>query len=254
MNYLHCLVKCSSIFKHSTDSFCILYLLYLYFSYLFTHCCFSVISSNVNKVKEANNVGPHNGSILKMLVCVCLTILLVIPACFCGEMMLLVAFTCFAICLLFPYGTMCRPLRFYPYCSEHCWFTVHCLCPTFVWGLLLFSHSVLSNSLSPHAHQASLFFTISRSLLRLMSIESMMPSNHPILSHTLLLLPSVFPSIRLLFGARIRYIAGYLDCNCQNAKHWAFTLGYSTLMLKSCKDHWGFKNFSRYSSPFKAVA
>ena len=45
------------------------------------------------------------------------------------------------------------------------------------------------------AHQASLSFTISRSLLKLMSIESMMPSNHLILCHPLLLLPSVFPSI-----------------------------------------------------------
>ena len=99
------------------------------------------------------------------------------------------------------------------------------------------------------AHQASLFFTISQSLLRLMSIESMMPSNHPILSHPLLLLPSIFPSIRLLFGVRIRYIAGYMDYNFQNAKHWVFTL-----RLESCKDHWGFKNFSRCSFPFKAVA
>ena len=47
------------------------------------------------------------------------------------------------------------------------------------------------------AHQASLSFTISRSLLRLMSIESVMPSNHLILCCPLLLLPSVFPSMRV---------------------------------------------------------
>ena len=47
------------------------------------------------------------------------------------------------------------------------------------------------------ACQASLSFTISRSLLKLMSIESVMPSNHLILCHTLLLLPSIFPSIRV---------------------------------------------------------
>ena len=47
------------------------------------------------------------------------------------------------------------------------------------------------------ARQASLFFTISWSLLRLMSIESMMPPNHLILYHPLLLLPSIFPSIRV---------------------------------------------------------
>ena len=44
--------------------------------------------------------------------------------------------------------------------------------------------------------QASLSFIISWSLLKLMSIESDMPSNHLILCHPLLLLPSVFPSIR----------------------------------------------------------
>ena len=47
------------------------------------------------------------------------------------------------------------------------------------------------------ACQVSLSFTISRSLLILMSIESMMPSNHRILCHPLLLLPSVFPSSRV---------------------------------------------------------
>ena len=47
------------------------------------------------------------------------------------------------------------------------------------------------------AFQASLSFTISRSSLKLTSIELVMPSNHVILDHHLLLLPSVFPSIRV---------------------------------------------------------
>ena len=47
------------------------------------------------------------------------------------------------------------------------------------------------------AQQASLFFTISRNVLELMCIESVMPSNHLILCHPLLLLPSIFPSIRV---------------------------------------------------------
>ena len=47
------------------------------------------------------------------------------------------------------------------------------------------------------ACQTSLPFSISQSLLKLMSIESVMPSNHLILCHPLLLLPSVFPSIRI---------------------------------------------------------
>ena len=46
-------------------------------------------------------------------------------------------------------------------------------------------------------HQAFLSITNSRSLLKLMSIESVMPSNHLILCHPLLLLPSIFPSIRV---------------------------------------------------------
>ena len=66
--------------------------------------------------------------------------------------------------------------------------------------LLLLSLSVKSNSATPWtaARQASLSFTISPSLLKLMSIESVMPSYHLILCHPLLLLPSVFLSIRAL--------------------------------------------------------
>ena len=49
----------------------------------------------------------------------------------------------------------------------------------------------------PAARQASLSFTISQSLLKLLSIESVMPSNHLILCRPLLLLTSIFPSIRV---------------------------------------------------------
>ena len=49
--------------------------------------------------------------------------------------------------------------------------------------------------------QASLFFTISQSLLNVMSIESVMPSNHLILCHPLLLLLSIFPRIRVFSSA-----------------------------------------------------
>ena len=47
------------------------------------------------------------------------------------------------------------------------------------------------------ARQASLSITNSQSMLKLMSIASVMPSNHLILCHPLLLLPSIFPSIRV---------------------------------------------------------
>ena len=63
---------------------------------------------------------------------------------------------------------------------------------------LLFSLSVGSDSATQWTatRQASLFITTSQSLLKLMSIESEMPSNHLILCCPLLLLPSIFPSIR----------------------------------------------------------
>ena len=75
---------------------------------------------------------------------------------------------------------------------------------------LLTSPETTSNSLFSHVqlfvtpwtatHQASLFFTISQSLLKLMSIELVLPSNHLTLYHPLLLLLSVFPSIRVFLN------------------------------------------------------
>ena len=70
--------------------------------------------------------------------------------------------------------------------------------------VFLFSCLVVSDSLWPHefvARQASLSFTISWNLLKVMLIESVMPSNHLILCHPLLLLPSIFPSIRVFSDA-----------------------------------------------------
>ena len=62
----------------------------------------------------------------------------------------------------------------------------------------LFSHSIISDSLQPHgAYQASLSFIFSQSLLKFMSVESVMPSTYFVLCHPLLLLSSVFPSIRV---------------------------------------------------------
>ena len=62
-----------------------------------------------------------------------------------------------------------------------------------------FSRSVVSDFATPWttARQASLSITNSQSLLKLMSIESVMPSNHLILCRPLLLLSSIFPSIRV---------------------------------------------------------
>ena len=70
------------------------------------------------------------------------------------------------------------------------------------------------------ALQASLSFTISWSLLKLMSIESMMPSNHLILCHPLLLLPSVFPSSRVFSNESAICISW--------PKYWSFSIGISS--------------------------
>ena len=74
-------------------------------------------------------------------------------------------------------------------------------CVYHLWNVkwvLLFSCLVVSDSLQPRgtaACQASLSFTVSWGLLRLMSIKLVMPSNHLVLCRLLLLLPSIFPSI-----------------------------------------------------------
>ena len=66
----------------------------------------------------------------------------------------------------------------------------------------------MSNSATPWtaACQASLFITNSWSLLKLMSIELVMPSNHLILCHPLLLLPSILPSIRVFSNESVLHI------------------------------------------------
>ena len=56
------------------------------------------------------------------------------------------------------------------------------------------------------AHQASLSFTVSQSLLKLMSTESVMPSNLLVLCHPFILLPSIFPSIRVFFSESVLHI------------------------------------------------
>ena len=84
------------------------------------------------------------------------------------------------------------------------------------------------------ARQASLSFTIFQRLLKLMSIESVMPSNHLILCHPLLLLPSIFPGIRVFSSEsalRIRW-----------PKNWSFSVRISAFSeysrLISCRSDW----------------
>ena len=89
------------------------------------------------------------------------------------------------------------------------------------WRLLLFHHCCVWLFVTPWAAacQASLSFTISWSLLKLMSIEPLMPSKHLILCHPLLLLPSIFPSIRVF--------PNELALHIRWPKYWSFSFSIS---------------------------
>ena len=90
-----------------------------------------------------------------------------------------------------------------------------------VFSSVQFSHAVVFNSVTPWtaARQASLSITNSQSLLKLMFIESVMPSNHLILCHPLLLLPSIFPSIRVLSNESV--------LRTRWPKYWSFSFNIS---------------------------
>ena len=81
------------------------------------------------------------------------------------------------------------------------------------------SHVLLFATPWTAALQASLSITNSRSSLRLMSIESVMPSNHLILYHPLLLLLSIFPSIRVFSSKSVLHITW--------PKYWSFSFSIS---------------------------
>ena len=90
---------------------------------------------------------------------------------------------------------------------------------TFVVAVQLLCHDWLFVTPQTSAKQASLSFTISPSLLKLMSIELVMSSNHPILYGTLLLLPSIFPSIKVFFNE--------LTLSIRWPKYWSFSISIS---------------------------
>ena len=101
----------------------------------------------------------------------------------------------------------------------------------------LFSHVWLFMTPWTAASQASLSLTLSQSLPKFMSIESVMPSNHLILCHPLLLLPSIFPSISSfpvsqLFasGGQIIGSSALASVLPMNIQGW-FPLGLTTLIL-----------------------
>ena len=84
-----------------------------------------------------------------------------------------------------------------------------------------FSHSVMSDTVNPWptACQASLSITNSQTLLKLISIESVMPTNHLILCHSLLLPSSIFPSIRVFSNESVLHIRW--------PKYWSFSFSIS---------------------------
>ena len=103
------------------------------------------------------------------------------------------------------------------------WETLCCCC-------LSLSHVWLFITPWTIARQASLSIIIYWSLLKLMSIESMMPSNHLILCHALLLLRSIFPSIRVFSNESALHIKW--------PKYWSFSFSTSP-----SNEYWGLISF-----------
>ena len=124
-------------------------------------------------------------------------LILRIHICYGNNHSLHVCLLVFILCFSSVYGINCC-------CCCYCWVTKSC--------------PIICNPRTA-ARQASLSFIISRSLLKLMSIESVMPSNHLILCRPLLLLSSVSPSIRVFSNEsalRIRW-----------PKYWSFNFSIS---------------------------
>ena len=94
-----------------------------------------------------------------------------------------------------------------------------------------FSHSIMSDCSWTAVGQASLSITNSWSVLKFMSIELVMPSNHLILCRLLLLLPSIFPSIRFFFRESVLRIRW--------PKYWSF--GFS---ISPSKEYLGLISFT----------
>ena len=90
---------------------------------------------------------------------------------------------------------------------------------TYILGEVLLSHVQFFGIPWTATHQASLSFTISWSLLKLMSIESVMPSNQFVFYSPLLLLPSIFPSFRVFSSESALHIRW--------PKDWSFSFSTS---------------------------
>ena len=120
----------------------------------------------------------------------------------------------------------------------------------------LLSHVRLFETPWTAVHRASLSITNSWSLLRLMFMQSMMPSNHLIFCHPLLLLPSIFPNIRVFSNESVLHIRW--------PKYWSFNFNISpsneysglTSFRMDWLDHLAVQRASQESSPtpqFKSI-
>ena len=133
---------------------------------------------------------------------------------------------CVCVCVCVYYHSFMNNLFPYLCCTKHEVADISLkTCSHFLWFLVSVSHSVQSLShvqLFPTPWtpvcQVSLSNNNSQTLLKLMSIESVMPSNHLILCHPLLL-PSIFPSIRVFYNESVLLIRW--------PKYWSFSFSIS---------------------------
>ena len=114
-----------------------------------------------------------------------------------------------------------------------------------------------SVTLCTAARQASLSITHSRSFLKLMSIESVMPSNHLILCHPLFLLPSIFPSIRVFSNESVlcirwpKYQSFSFSISLSNEYSGLVSLRIDELDLLA--DQWSLKSLLQHCSSNASV-
>ena len=161
-------------------------------------------------------------------VCVCVYVYMYICVYICMYMYILCTYMCVYVCMythVYVYICICIYVCIYVcvyfYICIYIYVNIY-ICKyifKFISLVQLLGHVRLLATPWTAAHQASLSITNSQSLLKLMSIESVMPSNHLILCCPLLLPPSILPSIRVFS------IESVLHIRCP--KYWSFSFSIS---------------------------
>ena len=122
------------------------------------------------------------------------------------------------------------------------------------WHLVQFSYSVVSNSLPPHGlqHARPLCPSPTPRVSKLMSIESVMQSNHLILCSPLLLLPSIFPSIRVFSNQSVLHIRWpkywHFSCNISPSNEYSGLISFRIDWLDLLTVQGTLKSFLQYHS------